>query len=196
MAFSPLVPDAMQLSNFPGFDFPIKVIPARKRGSTTRRVSKPGGDLVPTEKRSKLDRKKQRDDAGQSQSVAHGARTIGRPLPRENAPDSLSTQPGEANVNDNEKDRHKHVETKYRVQMKERFAELLQSLLDGGEVAEFIVSDDKKLTRGRVLDLAKERIDSLVKRRLELEREREELKRQVSLYETALLMKQGGILDR
>jgi hypothetical protein len=185
----------MQLSHFPVFDFPIKVIPARKRGSATRRASKPGGDPVPTEKRGRLRRNKERDDAGPSQSLAHRARTIDRPLPKENAPDSLSTQPGEANGNDIEKERHKNVEMKYRVQMKERFAELLQSLLEG-EVADFVAGGDKKLTRGRVLELAKERIDSLVRRRLELEREREELKRQVNLYETAWLMRQGGMLDR
>ncbi|KUJ23050.1 uncharacterized protein LY89DRAFT_679867, partial [Mollisia scopiformis] len=65
-------------------------------------------------------------------------------------------------VLDKEKERHKHVEMKYRKQMKDRFEELLAALplqvvnidTDGKSGVVF----QKKIRRGKVLDLAKEHI--------------------------------------
>lgn len=91
---------------------------------------------------------------------------------------------------DEDKERHKHVEMKYRKQMKDRFEDLLRALPDqnqllGGEGATRYTELDKKMTRSRVLDLAKSHIDCLDRVGRELEKERDLLNYQVGLYETA-----------
>jgi hypothetical protein len=92
-------------------------------------------------------------------------------------------------VPDKEKERHKHVEMKYRKQMKDRFEDLLLALplqavsidTDGRSGVVF----QKKIRRGKVLDLAKEHIDLLQRQEDHLLREQQLLQGEVKVYEDA-----------
>ncbi len=87
------------------------------------------------------------------------------------------------------KERHKHVEMKYRRQMKDKFEELLSTLpthavtVDTNSKSGIVFQ--KKIRRGKVLDLAKEHIDLLEREKDTLERERQILQQEVKLYEDA-----------
>lgn len=84
-----------------------------------------------------------------------------------------------------EKERHKIVEMKYRKQMQDRFDELLLALPSqaGTEGTSGVASHQKKIRRGKVLDLAKEHIEMLERQNNDLLRAQDLLRGEVKVYE-------------
>lgn len=182
---------------------PVAIAPSRKRGTSTKKSTK--SEFVARDKRSTIRHHRQGGDLSQISSVPDArAQEFRRTNPSKqlggNEPEELACRKPDVQNLDEDKERHKHVEMKYRTQMKDRFEELLRALPDqsnvlGGEGRTRQAELNKKMTRGKVLDLAKAHIDSLGLTRRALEKERDVLRYKVSLYEAAWLSMGHTVLD-
>ncbi|CZR51990.1 uncharacterized protein PAC_01867 [Phialocephala subalpina] len=109
------------------------------------------------------------------------------PTRRKTLPSTASDSRPAAGNSAIDKERHKHVEMKYRKQMKDRYEQLLLALpvqvasINTNGKSEIVFQ--KNIRRGKVLDLAKEHIDLLEREKDKLEWERQILQREVKVYE-------------
>jgi len=181
----------------PILDCPVTIIPSRKR--------KASSELLARARKGSIQGIRCNEDATSPLTLESGitspdlhTKQSPAQLAKDCLVDEACTKQTPSKVID-DKERHKHVEMKYRMQMKDRFADLLRALPDesralGGMIIGKNPELDKKMTRGKVLDLAKEHIDALDRTRRALEREREMLRYQISMYEAAWLSSGYGAL--
>lgn len=174
----------------------ITLLPPRKRRRTEESLKKDAGHM-PTPTGSPIRSSILKSEKGFEPDI-QVASTIPLVSRRDGSPTSMGKEKTQHKSNhgsrvlDKEKERHKHVEMKYRKQMKDRFEELLSALpvqmvnvdMDGKSGVVF----QKKIRRGKVLDLAKEHIEFLERDREHLERERQLLQREMKIYEDAWMM--------
>ncbi|KAF8864707.1 hypothetical protein BDZ45DRAFT_684699 [Acephala macrosclerotiorum] len=167
--------------------------PSRKRRRTADDPSREA-ETIPSDRRLLIRRKTMpsttyvQPDSIPTQTTALSAPKISTPASK--TKESIPKRPGLESSGGNsaiDKERHKHVEMKYRKQMKDRFDELLLALpiqvasidTDGKPGIMF----QKKVQRGKVLDLAKDHIALLEREKNKLEWERQILQREVKVYE-------------
>lgn len=129
----------------------ITIVPPRKRVTPVKKPSKSAIDPAMIKKRSTIRRKQNSNRASETfQKIAstslHAEEGKVTPAP---------TEGEDLKSHEVDKAKHKDVEMKYRMQMRDRYAELLLTLPEGGGRAEQILgSDEKTPTRGKILDVS------------------------------------------